>query len=153
MSTDLGARKNSDEDDDDKHKKEKDSTRRKSTIIILSCDNEPLALRGANVVLSFAGALDECAYFFEAKSAAACAGIETTPSQLGPSGVFGVMYVESSYTMGRILTNRGQNADCYFGVSRWWLRISTDSHASKRVATTTKLLYVGGYLWVCCGEI
>lgn len=67
-------------------------TRRKSTTISLICDADLTDPRGVKVALSFVGTdEDECAYFFKAKSASACAGIETTPQQLGPGGVFAVM--------------------------------------------------------------
>jgi cation-dependent mannose-6-phosphate receptor len=97
--TDLTGRKlkDGDDDDDDRHKTpaHKDGKRRKSTIISLLCEKEPLAPKSPKVTVAFVGASeDQCTYFFEARSPAACAGIETTPQQLGPGGVFGVMYVE-----------------------------------------------------------
>jgi len=65
--------------------------RRKSTIISLLCQKEILPT-SPKVSVAFVGASeDHCTYFFEARSAAACAGIETTPSQLSPGGVFGVI--------------------------------------------------------------
>jgi cation-dependent mannose-6-phosphate receptor len=97
ITTDLTARKLVDgDDDDDSHKKpaHNDGKRRKSTIISLLCEREPLAIKSPRVTVAFVGASeDQCTYFFEARSPAACAGIETTPQQLGPGGVFGVMYV------------------------------------------------------------
>jgi cation-dependent mannose-6-phosphate receptor len=69
----------------------KSKIRRKSTIISLLCQKEALPTT-PKVSVAFVGASeDHCTYFFEARSAAACAGIETTPSQLSPGGVFGVM--------------------------------------------------------------
>jgi len=66
-----------------------ESTRRKSTIISLLCDGDNV---DPKVTVAFVGAdEDECSYFFEARSSFACAGIETTPQQLGPGGVFGVI--------------------------------------------------------------
>jgi cation-dependent mannose-6-phosphate receptor len=42
--------------------------------------------------ISFAGTdPDECAYFFEVRSAAACGGVEPVQQTLGPGGVFGVI--------------------------------------------------------------
>jgi cation-dependent mannose-6-phosphate receptor len=89
-----------DDDEDTPHKKpssgkekEKEKeVRRKNTIILLSCQKDPLGPKSPKATISFAGEMD-CTYVFEAKSQAACAGIETTPQQLGPGGVFGVMYV------------------------------------------------------------
>jgi cation-dependent mannose-6-phosphate receptor len=86
-----------DDDDEDSPKKKPSSgkekeVRRKNTIILLSCQKDPLGPKSPKATISFAGEMD-CTYVFEAKSQAACAGIETTPQQLGPGGVFGVMYV------------------------------------------------------------
>jgi cation-dependent mannose-6-phosphate receptor len=85
----------SDEDDEEDDKKDKDkgksksSTKRKQTIISFLCENDPLA---AKATVSFVGASeDECTYIFEARSSAACGGIEKEVQQLGPGGVFGVM--------------------------------------------------------------
>lgn len=70
--------------------KENSKVRRKSTIISMTCDRESLA---AKAHVSFIGAsLDECTYFFEAKSIGACGGvIQDTQQTIGPGGVFGVM--------------------------------------------------------------
>jgi cation-dependent mannose-6-phosphate receptor len=71
---------------------EETTSRKKSTIISLLCDKETIDPSGPKVTLSFVGTdEDECTYVFEARSYAACAGMETTPQQLGPGGVFGVM--------------------------------------------------------------
>lgn len=71
----------------------KSKVRRKSTIISLLCQKDVLPTT-PKVSVAFVGASeDHCTYFFEARSTAACAGIETTPSQLSPGGVFGVMSV------------------------------------------------------------
>jgi cation-dependent mannose-6-phosphate receptor len=44
------------------------------------------------VALSFVGTSpDQCAYFFEARTAAACGGVGKEPEALGPGGVFAVM--------------------------------------------------------------
>ena len=86
-----------DEDDEDRHPKEpsnpsREKIRRKSTIISLLCQKEPLGPKAPKATVAFIGASeDQCTYFFEARSQAACAGVETTPQQLGPGGVFGVM--------------------------------------------------------------
>jgi cation-dependent mannose-6-phosphate receptor len=58
---------------------------RKSTLMSLLCDRDL-----ATPVISFVGQADDCAYFFEVRTAAAC---PTVPSQaLGPVSVFGIMY-------------------------------------------------------------
>ena len=77
-----------DDDDDDKKKKGKDDDdkddppksknpasgeRRKSTIISMLCDRDPMS---PQLTLNFVGAdQDECVYFFEARSSAACGEI------------------------------------------------------------------------------
>lgn len=66
------------------------STRTKSTIMSFLCDRDA----APNVAtLSFVGSMDECSYFFEVRSSAACGGIAVDPNAggLGPGGVFGVM--------------------------------------------------------------
>ena len=80
-------------DDDDEggngnEKKHKCHGPEKSTIISLLCEKDPLAAKAA---VAFVGTLDECTYFFEVRSAAACGGIEIEKQSLGPAGVFGVM--------------------------------------------------------------
>lgn len=95
-----------DDDDDDKHRPSKRPksgsdrhkpsspskaapTRRKSTLISLLCDRDPLAPKAS---VAFVGASpDECAYFFEVRSAAACGGVSDARQSLGPGGVFGIM--------------------------------------------------------------
>lgn len=65
-------------------------TRRKQTLISLLCDRDPL---NPPLTLSFVGSFDECTYVFEARSSAACAGIEQAKQTLSPSGVFGVIAI------------------------------------------------------------
>lgn len=81
-----------DEEDDRPSKSKKPASsggRRKSTLISMLCDRDPLA---PTLTLSFVGTdPDECTYFFEARSAAACAGIEVAKQTLSPGGVFGVI--------------------------------------------------------------
>jgi len=43
------------------------------------------------MTLSFVASPDSCTYIFEARSSAACGGVETAKQQLGPGGVFGVI--------------------------------------------------------------
>ena len=91
-----------DDDDDDKKHKDKDgdsdkkkkpssdkNERRKTTIISLLCESDPLAKSS----ISFVAAVDECTYFFEARSSAACGGIEVAKQTLSPGGVFGVIAI------------------------------------------------------------
>lgn len=68
-----------------------DGTRRKSTIISLLCETDSLSSSDEATVAFVAASPDECTYFFEARSKAACGGIEQDTQQLGPSGVFGVI--------------------------------------------------------------
>lgn len=83
-----------DDDDEDEDGgrdkgKGKDDKRRKSTIISLLCESDALADTAA---ISFVAAdQDECTYFFEARSSAACGGIEKAAQTLGPGGIFGMM--------------------------------------------------------------
>ena len=107
----LGEREIIDDDDDDKDDKKKgkdsdkdddkkkpsddspkhSSTRRKSTIISMLCDRDPMS---PLLTLNFVGAdTDECTYFFEARSSAACGGIEVAKQTLSPGGVFGVIAI------------------------------------------------------------
>lgn len=102
----IGDDDDDDDDKDDKNRKDKDDkddkksrkggskepstrlNRRKNTIISLLCNTDPLA--PLNTV-SFVASPDSCTYIFEARSSAACGGIEVAKQQLGPSGVFGVI--------------------------------------------------------------
>lgn len=45
------------------------------------------------LTLSFVASPDECTYIFEARSSAACAGIETAKQSLSPGGVFFLIVV------------------------------------------------------------
>jgi len=96
-SEDLIPRKIIDDDDDDdkgdkkgERKKPTNSgvVRRKNTVISLLCNSDPLA---AEMSISFVHSPDECTYMFEARTPAACGGVEVAQQQLGPSGVFGVI--------------------------------------------------------------
>ncbi|KAK7520871.1 mannose-6-phosphate receptor binding domain-containing protein [Phyllosticta citriasiana] len=83
-----------DDDDDDKYSKNPDyksDKRRKSTVISLLCETDSLAAPNEVNVAFVAASPDECTYFFEARSKAACGGIEVDNQQLGPGGVFGVI--------------------------------------------------------------
>jgi len=97
---DLSTKKIIDDDDDDdeddeddtpkkKPTKGKGDKRRKSTVISLLCEKDPLAPKAS--VAFVAASEDECTYFFEARTSAACGGIEVETQTLGPGGVFGVM--------------------------------------------------------------
>ncbi|KAL1863592.1 Cation-independent mannose-6-phosphate receptor CI-MPR [Paecilomyces lecythidis] len=66
-----------------------ENVRRKSTIMSFLCDRDPMAPRAA---VSFVGTMDQCTYFFEVRSPAACGGVAHAPNTgLGPGGVFGVI--------------------------------------------------------------
>ncbi|MCJ1312478.1 Cation-independent mannose-6-phosphate receptor CI-MPR [Agyrium rufum] len=98
------------DEDVDKPKKSRPSddttVRRKSTIISLLCDRDPLA-EVPNV--AFIGASpDECTYFFEARSAAACGGVAATPQAVGPGSVFSIIFVVAAavYVLGGIAYQR-----------------------------------------------
>lgn len=81
-----------DDDDDWRHRNNSstshDGVRRKSTILSLHCEKDPLAPKAH---LSYVGSMDECTYFFEVRTLAACAGVETAKESVSPGGVFGVM--------------------------------------------------------------
>ncbi|KAI9891128.1 MAG: Cation-independent mannose-6-phosphate receptor CI-MPR [Vezdaea aestivalis] len=84
-------KKGDDEEDDGGHSKgrPKEAKRKKSTIISLLCDKD---ISTPKVAISFVGASpDECAYFFEARSASACGGVSKETATLSPGGVFGVI--------------------------------------------------------------
>ncbi|GME28044.1 Mannose-6-phosphate receptor binding protein [Neofusicoccum parvum] len=80
-----------DDDDDDWDKPKKGSKRRKATVISLLCETDSMAPADEATVAFVAASPDECTYFFEARSKAACGGIEKETQQLGPGGVFGVI--------------------------------------------------------------
>jgi len=100
---------NNKDDENRKHHKgssEKEVTRRKSTLISLLCDRDSLAPKAH---LYFLGASpDECAYFFEARSMAACGGVSEAQQSLGPAGVFGVIALIAAavYVLGGIAYQR-----------------------------------------------
>lgn len=115
----LLPRKLNDDDDDDDDKDDdrgdgrkshkgssgREPTRRKSTIISFICDRDSLAPKAH---LSFLGTIDECTYFFEARSMAACGGIIDPQQSLGPGGVFGVIALIAAavYLLGGIAYQR-----------------------------------------------
>ena len=107
---------NGDDGDKNHHKKPADrkkpskrsetSRRRKSSLISFTCDRDSLAPKAH---INFIGASpDECTYFFEAKSMAACGGASVAPQTLGPSGVFGVIFLITAavYLLGGIAYQR-----------------------------------------------
>jgi len=61
--------------------------RRKSTVISLLCDKDPAA---PTLTLSFIGSTDECSYFFEARTPAACPTINVKET-VSPASVFGII--------------------------------------------------------------
>lgn len=95
----LDGRKILDDDDEEDHPHTKTSTpkssptpsasaRRKNTIISFLCAADPLA---PPMAVSFVASPDSCTYIFEARTPAACGGVEVAQQQLGPAGVFGVI--------------------------------------------------------------
>ena len=107
---------NDDDDDEDRHKKKpsdrekrskpSETRRQKSSLISFVCDHDSLAPK---VHITFVGASpDECTYFFEAKSMAACGGASVAPQTLGPAGVFGVIFLIAAavYLFGGIAYQR-----------------------------------------------
>ena len=84
-------KKDKDKDSDKPTKHPSTTNRRKSTIISMLCDRDPMS---PQLTLNFVGAdTDECTYFFEARSSAACGGIEVAKQTLSPGGVFGVIAI------------------------------------------------------------
>lgn len=103
-----------DNDGDDKHGKKghkspskgSGPSRRKSTIISLLCDRDSLASKAS---IAFVGASpDECTYFFEVRSAAACGGVSQETQSVGPGGVFGIILLIAAavYLFGGIAYQR-----------------------------------------------
>ena len=111
----LRSRKLTDDDDDEGHDRDDsgkdhkylgEPKRRKSTLISFICDRDSLAPKAH---LSFLGASpDECTYFFEARSMAACGGVIDPQQSLGPGGVFGVIFLIAAavYLLGGVAYQR-----------------------------------------------
>lgn len=84
-----GSAKSTKDRHEDEDQKSKVAPRRKSTTISFLCDRDPGAPPAA---ASFVGTTpDECAYFFEVRSQAACGGAEPVEQLVGPGGVFGII--------------------------------------------------------------
>ncbi|EMR89318.1 putative vacuolar sorting receptor protein [Botrytis cinerea BcDW1] len=66
------------------------SIRRKSSIISFHCEKDPLATASASYVGTDP---EECAYFFEVRSQAACGGSEPAKQTVGPGAVFAIIGV------------------------------------------------------------
>ncbi|KAL9086339.1 MAG: hypothetical protein Q9159_004239 [Coniocarpon cinnabarinum] len=113
--TDFWAKKGDDDDDDnddgDRLRKGKnngrDTERRKSTIISLLCEREPKD-GDPPVTVSFVGSIDDCTYFFEARSKSACATTKVNTQPLGPGSVFGIIAIITVlvYLVGGIMYQR-----------------------------------------------
>lgn len=86
-------------------KKLSSGVRRKSTVISMLCDKDPLAPK---LTLSFVGSPDECSYFFEGRSPAACATLNKSKGTLNPGGVFVVIVIIAMlvYLVGGCVYNR-----------------------------------------------
>ncbi|KAE8351813.1 mannose-6-phosphate receptor binding domain-containing protein [Aspergillus coremiiformis] len=64
-------------------------SRTKSTIMSFLCDRDAPAHQAT---ASFVGTMDQCTYFFEFRSSAACGAVAPVNGQgLGPAGIFGVI--------------------------------------------------------------
>jgi len=89
---------------------ENKSGRRKETIISLLCDRDHIADPTAPkaTVAFVAASEDDCTYFFEARSAAACGGVSTEQQTVGPAGVFGLIALIAAvvYLVGGIAYQR-----------------------------------------------
>ncbi|ELR10072.1 Cation-independent mannose-6-phosphate receptor CI-MPR [Pseudogymnoascus destructans] len=104
----VGSNYSSDKDEDkpQKPKKPLSTKRRKSTLISFYCEKDPLK---SGAVVSFIGTdPDECAYFFEMRSEAACPGLGPVQAGLGPAGVFGIIAIIAVlvYFIGGVMYNR-----------------------------------------------
>lgn len=103
----VGSNSSSTSDDDDSDKPKPIPTKRhKSTLISFHCEKDPLK---SGAVASFIGTdPDECAYFFEMRSEAACPGLGPVQAGLGPGGVFGIIAVIAVlvYFVGGVMYNR-----------------------------------------------
>ncbi|PWY95795.1 mannose 6-phosphate receptor domain-containing protein [Aspergillus sclerotioniger CBS 115572] len=66
------------------------AARTKSTIMSFLCERDTPA---SQATVSFVGTMDQCSYFFEVRSSAACGATAPTPDNpgLSPGGVFGVI--------------------------------------------------------------
>ncbi|KAL4911217.1 hypothetical protein BDW74DRAFT_6212 [Aspergillus multicolor] len=67
-----------------------EGTHNKSTIISFLCDRD---VTTSTPTISFVGTMDQCTYFFEVRSSAACGGYGHDPAGQGlsPGGVFGII--------------------------------------------------------------
>jgi cation-dependent mannose-6-phosphate receptor len=65
----------------------------------LMCDHEQFHKPS----VSFVGQMNDCSYFFEVRTAAACATINQA-QVLGPGAVFGAMYIYPHQVLRQILT-------------------------------------------------
>jgi cation-dependent mannose-6-phosphate receptor len=66
------------------------SSHKKSTMLSFLCDRD---ITATTPLISFVGTMDQCTYFFEVRSAAACGGYsnDSAGQGLSPGGIFGVM--------------------------------------------------------------
>lgn len=129
---------------DDDGRDGKSTQRRKSTVISLLCEHD---LTQPKVSVSFvAVSPDECTYFFEARTSAACATVNVETRAVGPGAVFGVMCVVQFHNrLGRCSDNL-QICHCIFGLPHWWYCLPTGCNASTRLETTSQLRHLGGLL-------
>ncbi|KAL4810698.1 mannose-6-phosphate receptor binding domain-containing protein [Aspergillus unguis] len=66
------------------------SSHNKSTILSFLCDRDVVT---TTPLISFVGTMDQCTYYFEVRSSAACGGYghDSTGQGLSPGGVFGII--------------------------------------------------------------
>lgn len=119
-----------------------DGVRRKTSIFSLMCEKDPL---GPKAAVSFVGTMDECTYFFEVRTLAACAGAEPADQSLGPGGVFGVMWVSPRLLLQR-LADHDQSDDCNSSIRGGRLRISAERDEPTRLAPNSELCPL---VWYC----
>lgn len=79
------------------------STHTKSTIMSFLCERDSPS---SQATVSFVGTMDQCTYFFEVRSSAACGATAPIPPNQGlsPGGVFGIMYAAIFFLDSMLLT-------------------------------------------------
>lgn len=120
------------------------TSRRKSTTISFLCERDPLAAQAAAV--SFVAAADECAYFFEVRSEAACGAPEPTEQGVGPGGVFGVILLITVvvYFIGGVIYQRNvRNARGWRQLPNYSLWSGIGNFIQVRIS---RIPHVGGFL-------
>lgn len=118
--------------------------RRKSTTISFMCERDPLAAQAA---ASFVAAdPDNCSYFFEVRSVAACGAPEPAEQGVGPGGVFGVILLIAVgvYFVGGVIYQRNvRNARGWRQLPNYSLWAGIGSYIQVRIG---RIPHVGGFL-------